>query len=92
MKMSDSAAAASSFLKARDIEAGMYGENHPELISTEWGLAGALHASGDFAAAEEAIRRCLRIIRRGGPQARIWRDQALRLAIIIDLADRSPSA
>jgi hypothetical protein len=92
MKVSDSAAAASSFLEARNIEAGLYGENHPELISTEYGLAGALHASGDFTAAEEAMSRCLRIIRRGGPQARIWRDRALKLAIIIDLADRSGSA
>jgi hypothetical protein len=92
MKVSDSAAAASSFLKARNIEADLYGENHPELISTEWGLAGALHASASFAAAEEAISRCLRIIRRGGPQARIWRHRALKLAIIIDLADRSASA
>ena len=43
------------------------------------------------AAAEEAINRCLRIIRRGGQQARAWRHRALQLAIIIDLADRSPS-
>jgi hypothetical protein len=92
MKVSDSATAASSYLKARNIEAGMYGENHPDLISTEYSLAAALHASADFAAAEAAISRCLRIIRRGGPQARIWRDRALKLAIIIDLSDRSPSA
>ncbi len=92
MKLSDPATAASSYLKARNIEAGIYGEDHPDLISTEYNLAAALHASADFAAAEEAISRSLRIIRRGGPQARIWQNRALRLAIIIDLADRSPSA
>jgi len=36
-------------------------------------------------AAAEAINRCLQIIRRGSPQARIWRDRALKLAITIDV-------
>ena len=91
MKLSHPAMAASSYLKARDIEAVIYGENHPDLISTEYSLATALHACADFASAEEAINRCLRIIRQGGQQARVWRHRALRLAIIIDLEDRSPS-
>ena len=88
----DHAMAASSYLRARDIEASIYGENHPDLISTEYSLAAALHASTDFAAADEAINRCLQIIRKGGQQAQVWRHRALRLAIIIDLADRPPSA
>jgi tetratricopeptide (TPR) repeat protein len=90
MKLSHPAMAASSYLKARDIEAVIYGENHPDLISTEYSLAAALHACADFAAAEEAINRCLQIIRHGSQQARAWRHRALRLAIIIDLEDRSP--
>ena len=92
MKMSQPATAASSYLKARDIEAVIYGENHPDLIATEYALAAALHAAADIVPAERAINRCLRIIRQGGNQARAWRHRALRLAIIIDLADRSPSA
>lgn len=92
MKLSHPAMAASSYLKARDIEAALYGENHPDLISTEYSLAAAMHACADFAAAEEAINRCLRIIRQGGQQARVWRHRALGLAIVIDLTDRSPSA
>jgi len=91
MQLSYPATAASSYLKARDIEAVIYGENHPDLISTEYSLATALHTCGDLAAAEEAINRCLRIIRQGGQQARLWRHRALRLAIIIDLPDESPS-
>lgn len=91
MTMSHPAMAASSYLKARDIEAIIYGENHPDLISTEYSLAAALHAAADIVPAEEAINRCLRIIRQGGQQARTWRHRALRLAIIIDLEDRSPA-
>jgi tetratricopeptide (TPR) repeat protein len=91
MKLSDPALAASSYLKARDIEAAIYGENHPDLISTEYSLAAAMNACADFVPAKEAINRCLRIIRQGGQQAQGWRHRALRLAIIIDLADRSPS-
>lgn len=89
MELSNPAMAASSYLNARDIEVGIYGENHPDLISTEYGLAAALYASADFAAADEAIGRCLRIIRRGGQQARVWRHRALGLAINIDLAHSS---
>jgi Tetratricopeptide repeat len=92
MKLSDAAVAATSYLKARDIEADIYGEDHPDLISTEYSLASALHASADIAAAEEAISRCLRIVRLGGQQARVWRNRVLRLAIFIDLVDRSPPA
>jgi hypothetical protein len=88
MKLSDPAEAASSYLKARDIEAALYGENHPDLISTEYSLAAALHACADFASAREAINRCLQIIRQGGQQARLWRHRALGLAIAIDLVDR----
>jgi len=92
MSLREQATAASSYLEARDIEADIYGEDHPALISTEYHLAFALHASGDSAAADEAVSRCLRIIRRGGQQARVWRHRALKLAIIIDLAGRSPPA
>lgn len=80
-----------NYLKARDIEVAIYGENHPDLISTEYSLALSLQASTDFAAAEEAINRCLRMIRQGGQQARVWRHRALKLAIIIDLADEPPT-
>ena len=92
MKLSDPVTAASSYLKARDIEAAIYGQNHPDLISTEYSLAASLHACAEFASAEDAINRCLRIIRQGGQQARAWRHRALRMAIIIDLEDKSPSA
>ena len=91
MQLSQPEMAASSYLKARDIEAAIYGENHPDLISTEYSLAAALYACADFAPAEEAINRCLRIIRQGGQQARVWRHRALRLAIAIDLMDKAPS-
>jgi hypothetical protein len=92
MKLSHPEMAASSYLKARDIEADIYGENHPDLISTEYGLAAALYACADYAHAKEAINRCLRIIRAGGQQAKVWRDRALGLAIIIDVQDMSPHA
>jgi len=92
MKLSEPALAASSYLKARNIEAGIYGEDHPDLISSEYSLAAALLASGSLAAAEEAMNRCLRIMRQGGRQARVWRHDALKLAIMIDLAGKSPSA
>jgi hypothetical protein len=92
MSLSDYVTAASSYLKARDIEVAIYGESHPDLISTECSLAAALHACGDSAAAQEAINRCLRIIRQGGQQARDWRQRALTTAISIDLAKMSPSA
>lgn len=92
MMLSDPALAASSYQKARDIEVAIYGENHPDLISTEYSLASALHASADFAAAEDAIGRCLRIVRQGDQEAQVWRHRVLRLAISIDLADRLPSA
>ncbi len=91
MQLSQPEMAASSYLKARDIEAAIYGENHPDLISTEYSLAAALYACADFVPAEEAINRCLRIIRQGGQQARVWRHRALRLAIAIDLMDKAPS-
>jgi tetratricopeptide (TPR) repeat protein len=91
MELSEPATAATSYLTARNIEVGVYGEDHPELIATEYHLAAARHAIGDLALAEEAIGRCLRIIRRGGPQARIWRDRALTLAIIIDLERGTPA-
>jgi anthranilate phosphoribosyltransferase len=83
--------AAASYQKAREIEAGIYGEDHPELIATEYSAAVALYASGDLNAAAEAINQCLQIIRRGGPQARIWRDRALILAITIDARGSAPA-
>ena len=89
MQLSQPAIAASGYLKARDIEVGIYGENHADLISTEYSLAAALHACADHEAAADAIDRCLRIIRLGSQQARVWRHRALRLAVIIDLADNS---
>jgi tetratricopeptide (TPR) repeat protein len=89
MQMSDPATAASSYLNAREIEAAIFGQNHPYLISTEYNLAAALHACSNFAAAKEAINRCLQIIRKGSPQARLWRQRALKMAILIDLNDRS---
>jgi hypothetical protein len=92
MKLSDPVTAASSYLKARDIEAAIYGQDHPDLISTEYSLAASLHACADFASAEDAINRCLRIIRQGGQQARAWRQRALIMAIILGLEDKSPSA
>jgi tetratricopeptide (TPR) repeat protein len=83
--------AAASYQKAREIEAGIYGEDHPELIATEYSQAVALYASGDLDAAAEAINQCLQIIRGGGSQARIWRDRALTLAITIDLQGSAPA-
>jgi tetratricopeptide (TPR) repeat protein len=87
MALGEPTTAAASYQAARDTEASIYGDEHPDLIASEFSLAAALHASANFAAAEEAISRCLRIIRRGGAQARIWRDRALILAIIIDIED-----
>lgn len=87
MYLSQPALAASSYLKARSIETVIYGDNHPDLIPTEYHLAAALQASGDREAAVEAINRCLRIIRQGGQQARLWRNRALTVAIAIDVAD-----
>ncbi|HUZ55355.1 MAG TPA: dsDNA nuclease domain-containing protein [Streptosporangiaceae bacterium] len=92
MKLSEPSRAASSYLRARDIEAAIYGENHPDLISTEYSLAAAMHACDDLTGAGDAINRCLRIIRQGGESARVWRRRALQLAILIDLADWPPSA
>jgi tetratricopeptide (TPR) repeat protein len=92
MNLPAPAMAAHSYLKARDTEAQIYGEDHPVLISTEYHLAIALHANGDITAAQEAISRCLRIIRRGGQQALTWQNRVLTLAIIIDLAETPPPA
>ena len=92
MTLREPAGAAASYRKAREIEASIYGEDHPELIATEYSQAAALFASGDFNAAAEAINQCLQIIRRGGPQARIWRDRALTLAITIDIEGGAPAA
>jgi hypothetical protein len=88
MQLAEAVLAASSYMTARDIEAGIYGNDHPELISTEYSLAVALLTCGDIASADEAVNRCLAIIRRGGQQARDWRHRALKLAIIIDLDAR----
>jgi tetratricopeptide (TPR) repeat protein len=92
MALREPAGAAASYRNAREIEASIYGEDHPELIATEYSQAAALHASGDFNGAAEAINRCLQIIRRGGPQARMWRDRALILAITIDVEGGPPAA
>jgi hypothetical protein len=54
-------------------QASVYGEGHPDLISTEYTLAFALYASTDFGLARDAINRCLQIMRQGGQQARLWR-------------------
>ena len=86
MTLRDPRSASESYLKARQVETSLYGEGHPDLIATEYSLAAASYSLGDINAATEAINRCLRLIRRGGPQARLWRDQALSLAIAIDVA------
>jgi tetratricopeptide (TPR) repeat protein len=80
MSLFQYATAASSYLKARNIEIDLYGDNHPDLIQTEYHLAIALNMSGDRQAATDAINRCLRIIRRGGRQGRFWRNRALTVA------------
>ena len=87
MQLSHFAMAASSYLEARNIEIAVFGDSHPDLIPTEYNLTVALHMSGARDAAAEAINRCLRIIRRGGQQARLWRSRVLQAAIAIDLAD-----
>ena len=87
MSLSQYAIAASSYVKARKIETTLYGGNHPDLIQTEYHLAIALKMSGDRQAALDAINRCLRIIRRGGRQGRLWRNRALAVAIAIDLGE-----
>jgi tetratricopeptide (TPR) repeat protein len=80
--------AAESYQKARDIEARVYGKDHPELIADEFHLAFARYATSNIDAAHEAISRCLTVIRKGGHQAHIWRDRALTLAIMIDVEQR----
>jgi tetratricopeptide (TPR) repeat protein len=87
MSLSQYATAASSYLKARNIETGLYGENHPDLIPTECHLAIALNMSGDRQAATDAINRCLRIVRKSGKQGRFWRNRVLTVAIAIDLGE-----
>lgn len=91
MSLSQYATAASSYLKGRNIEIGLYGDNHPDLIPTEYHLAFALKMSGDRQAARDAINRCLRIIRQGGRQGRFWRNRVLAVAIAIDL-DEEPTS
>jgi len=85
MTLGELETAAASYQEARDIEARVYGEDHPELIADEYHLAFARYANGDIEAAHDAISRCLRVIRRGGHQPRIWRDRTLTPAITIDI-------
>ncbi len=78
--------------RARDLDATVYGSNHPELLVDEYSLAGALYAAGQLNSARTAISRCLAIMRQGSPQGRLWRTQVIVLTIAIDIGLGSPAA
>lgn len=81
---SNHAAAINSFQQARDIDAAVYGNAHPELLMDEYSLAAALYADGRLEAARAVINRCLAILRKGHQVGRQYRTQVITLAIAID--------
>jgi len=88
VSLSEYATAASSYLQGWNIESGLYGENHPDLIPTEYHLAIALNMAGDRQAAVDWINRCLRNIGNARKAGRFWRNRALSAAIAIDLGEQ----
>ena len=82
--MKDLGSAVRSAQAARDIDASIYGDDHPELVIDELRLAETL-AAGDLNAGRSAISRCLGIIRHGAPQGHLRRAEALAVAIDIDV-------
>lgn len=79
-------AAVRSFQRARDTDAAIYGDQHPELLTDESGLASAQYLNGQLGAARVSINRCLAILRNGHPVASQTRAMIITIAIMIDVA------
>ena len=77
--------AANSAQTARDIDAAIYSDDHPELVIDELKLAETLYTAGDLNAARKAIGRCLGIVRQGAAQGPKLRTEILAVAVAIDL-------
>jgi tetratricopeptide (TPR) repeat protein len=80
-----SSLAVSSLQRARDIDAAIYGDQHPEVLADEYSLAAAHQLNGQNSAARASINRALRIIKNGRSVSRLTRDRVITTAIVIDL-------
>ena len=78
--------------RARELEAAVYGADGGDVLLIEAELGQAYFAAGDHEGANQAITRCLNLIRSGQPQARRRRNRVLGIAISIDLAHGWPES
>jgi tetratricopeptide (TPR) repeat protein len=79
------AEAADAAQYARDVDASIYGPDHPELLRDECALAESLFLCKRFRDADLTIKRCLAFIKRGAPESAEWRARAIGLSTAIDL-------